>query len=53
MNHPYLYPDEAPWTDDYYELRAIRNHNFKPDDQPEITETYLDGFCAHASATEC
>lgn len=24
MNHPYLYPDQAPWTDDYYELRQIR-----------------------------
>jgi hypothetical protein len=24
MNHPYLYPDEAPWTDDYQELRLIR-----------------------------
>ncbi len=25
MNHPYLYPDQAPWTDDYQELRLIRN----------------------------
>jgi len=24
VNHPYLYPDEAPWTDDYQELRLIR-----------------------------
>jgi hypothetical protein len=23
MNHPYLFPDEAPWTEDYHELRAI------------------------------
>jgi len=26
MNHPYLYPDEAPWTDDYHELLEIRWH---------------------------
>lgn len=24
MNHPYLYPDEAPWTEDYQELQEIR-----------------------------
>jgi len=24
MNHPYLYPDQAPWTDDYHELIDIR-----------------------------
>lgn len=30
MNHPYLYPDEAPWTDDYYELRQIRSHSYSP-----------------------
>jgi len=24
MNHPYLYPDEAEWTDDYKELHTIR-----------------------------
>ena len=24
MNHPYMFPDEAPWTEDYYELRNIR-----------------------------
>ena len=24
MNHPYLYPDEAEWTDDYRDLQAIR-----------------------------
>lgn len=23
MNHPYLYPDEAPWTEDYQELRDL------------------------------
>lgn len=27
MNHPYLYPDEAPWTDDYVELQEIRWHH--------------------------
>lgn len=27
MNHPYLYPDEAPWTDDYQELKEIRWHH--------------------------
>lgn len=24
MNHPYMYPDEAPWTDDYQELKEAR-----------------------------
>ncbi len=28
MNHPYLYPDEAPWTDDYYELRQVRKLHY-------------------------
>ena len=24
MDHPYLYPDEAPWTEDYQDLMAMR-----------------------------
>lgn len=24
MDHPYLYPDEAPWTEDYFDLIAVR-----------------------------
>jgi len=27
MNHPCLYPDQAPWTDDYHELQEIRWHH--------------------------
>lgn len=29
MNHPYLYPDEAPWTDDYQELKEIRAYHHR------------------------
>ena len=25
MNPPYLYPDEAPWTDEYDDLDRLRN----------------------------
>lgn len=33
MNHPYMYPDQAPWTEDYYELKALRTrHNPDEDD---------------------
>ena len=32
MNHPYLFPDEAPWTEDYQELREIRTHKREEDD---------------------
>jgi len=32
MNHPYLFPDEAPWTEDYQELREIRTHKRDDDD---------------------
>lgn len=27
MNHQYLYPDEAPWTPDYQELRDLWRFN--------------------------
>jgi hypothetical protein len=30
MNHPYLYPDQAPWTDDYHELIQLRSHHYNP-----------------------
>ena len=37
MNHPYLYPDECPWLQDYHDFRAIlRNRSLLPlsdDDQ--------------------
>lgn len=40
MNHPYLYPDEAPWTADYAELRAIRcaqcGYHNEPTGNPEM-----------------
>ena len=32
MNHPYLFPDEAPWTEDHQELREIRTHKRDDDD---------------------
>ena len=33
VNHPYMFPDEAPWTDDYHELKALRTrHNPDEDD---------------------
>jgi hypothetical protein len=45
MNHPYRYPDEAPWTEDYAELRAIRRARHapydlenEPDDLPELDD---------------
>jgi hypothetical protein len=30
MNHPYMFPDEAPWTEDYHELREIRRERNYP-----------------------
>lgn len=46
MNHPYLYPDEAPWTDDYAELRSLRkrHHSYDDDDYdyPDSTGFLLD-----------
>ncbi len=39
MNHPYLHPDEAPWSEEYRELLAIRRlrHGYdEPDNQPDI-----------------
>lgn len=38
MNHPYLYPDEAPWTEDYAELRETwrtDHDHYDPDNSPE------------------
>lgn len=33
VNHPYMFPDEAPWTEDYHELKALRQrHNPENDD---------------------
>ncbi|QPD06423.1 hypothetical protein [Synechococcus phage S-SRP01] len=25
MNNPYMYPDQAEWTEDYHELKALRS----------------------------
>lgn len=39
MNHPYLHPDEAPWSEEYRELLAIRRLRRgydEPDTQPDI-----------------
>lgn len=41
MNNPYLYPDEAEWTDDYQELRDIRAQRNFPrafDDEEEFLD---------------
>jgi hypothetical protein len=49
MNHPYLYPDEAPWTEDYAELRDIwrtDHDHYDPDNSPED-----DDYAAWASAS--
>lgn len=27
MNHPYLYPDDCPWLQEYRDLRAISRGN--------------------------
>jgi hypothetical protein len=50
MNHPYLYPDQAPWTDDYYELRAIRNRKRHDDSYEDDTDTPY--FLPLAAATQ-
>ena len=39
MNHPYMYPDQCPWRDEYWELQAIRQqripcHEDDEDDEP-------------------
>lgn len=41
MNHPYLYPDQAPWTEDYQELKEIRERRRYPnsfDDEEEFLD---------------
>lgn len=43
MNHPYLYPDEAPWTEDYEELRAIRRlHRRGVEEIPKAFEDLIE-----------
>lgn len=37
MNHPYLYPDEAPWTEEYRELRTIWHDHHAVSRQDEDT----------------
>lgn len=32
MNHPYLFPEDAPWTEEYYELKALRHRPDTDDD---------------------
>ena len=43
MNHPYLYPDEAPWTDDYQELLAARRANHGSPARGRAPEERADG----------
>lgn len=41
MNNPYLYPEDAPWTDEYQELKEIRSQRNYPrafDDEEEFLE---------------
>ena len=41
MNHPYLFPDQAEWTDDFQELqdiRAQRNYPRAFDDEEEFLD---------------
>lgn len=42
MNHPYLYPDQAPWTEDYQELRQILRFKYgipRDDDDAHESDT--------------
>ena len=40
MNHPYLFPDQAPWTDEYKELHQERERYYPRafDDEEEFLD---------------
>ena len=40
MNHPYLYPDQAPWTEDYQDLMQILHQSRvrDPDDDDDHSD---------------
>lgn len=40
MNHPYLYPDQADWTEDYQDLKETRERNYPRafDDEDEFMD---------------
>ena len=40
MNHPYLYPDQAEWTEDYQDLMETRERNYPRafDDEEEFLD---------------
>jgi hypothetical protein len=40
MNHPYLYPDQAEWTEDYQDLKETRERNYPRafDDEEEFLD---------------
>jgi hypothetical protein len=39
MNHPYMFPDEAPWTEDYHELKALQ---FRPNPDDDHSRYWCD-----------
>ena len=39
MNHPYMFPDEAPWTEEYHELKALR---FRPNPDDDHSRYWCD-----------
>lgn len=40
MNHLYLYPDQADWTEDYQDLKETRERNYPRafDDEEEFMD---------------
>jgi len=43
MNNPYLYPDQAEWTEDYWELKALRSQGRDEDDSEDLDDLLF--FC--------
>ncbi len=46
MNHPYMFPENAPWTDEYKELKEIRRVRYIQNgiERYEIDDTEPDGI---------
>lgn len=42
MNHPYLYPDQCPWLQEYHDLNAILRNRPLPNDEDTSREDYDD-----------
>jgi hypothetical protein len=37
MNHPYLYPDQAEWTEEFQELHSLRSQH-RDDEGEDVTD---------------